>query len=99
MPPIENSKPPIFRLLIVDDHQLVRETLQNVLSNFNDSVSFITDSVANGTDALERVKKQDYDLILMDYQMPEMNGDKVTVELLKIRPDLKVLGLSLNDDE
>ena len=70
------------KILLVDDDRDMCESLSDVLtldSNYN--VSYTTDPLQ----ALEMVKKGDFDLIIIDYKMPQMNG----VELLKRIKELK----------
>lgn len=59
-----------MRLLIVDDEELIR----NLIKDYCVSEGFICDLAANGMEAVEFVKSQDYDLIIMDIMMPLMDG-------------------------
>jgi PAS domain S-box-containing protein len=62
------------RVLLVEDNELNRLVAQNSLKHFNCIVS----EAENGAEALELLKKQNYDVILMDIQMPEMDGIEAT---------------------
>jgi CheY-like chemotaxis protein len=64
-------------ILVVEDDI----TLRHVLILQLDKLSIRADSAANGIEALRRVHNFDYDLILMDIQMPEMNGLEATVAI------------------
>ena len=62
------------RVLIVDDQQINRDILHHVLSNLGAA----TDGAEDGAEALRFSKKKHYDLILMDVQMPKMDGLEAT---------------------
>lgn len=63
-----------LKTLIVDDELELRKSVVSVLKNTPLNVQFDIDEAGNGREALEKVKNQFYDLILMDVRMPEMNG-------------------------
>ena len=62
------------RLLIVEDNIVIREIIRELLSNSN----FIIDEATDGIGAIKKAKQQRYDLILMDIQMPQMDGLEAT---------------------
>ncbi len=76
------------RVLIVDDNQAAREVLENALQSFSLNVSIAT----NGSEGITMVESADadqpYDLVIMDWQMPEMNGIRAS-EIIKKHPKLK----------
>lgn len=84
-------------LLLVEDHTLVREGLKKVIETF----SFVhrIDTASHATEAIEKVRKNNYDLILMDISMPEMNGIEATEAILQLKPQQKILGLSMHAEE
>ena len=86
-----------LRIYIVDDHKLFREGLKLLLST-QDFVHHIYEA-SNGRDFIENLSFVDCDLVLMDIEMPEMNGIEATEQALRIRPDLKVIVLSMYGDE
>lgn len=86
-----------LRIYIVDDHKLFREGLKLLLS-IQDFVHHIYEA-SNGRDFIENLSFVDCDLVLMDIEMPEMNGIEATEQALRIRPDLKVIVLSMYGDE
>ncbi|MFO7890031.1 MAG: response regulator, partial [bacterium] len=57
-------------VLIVDDEKNIRLTLSQAI----DSIGMNADSAMNGEEALEKIKKEEYSLILLDLKMPGMNG-------------------------
>ncbi|MDX8339583.1 response regulator transcription factor [Draconibacterium sp. IB214405] len=85
-------------IIIVDDHKIFRDGLILLLSNF-DFVSVIGQA-ANGEEFLELIENVQPDIVLMDINMPKMNGIEATKQALKKYPDLKVIALtSFADDE
>lgn len=73
------------RILVVDDDQNMLQMLYSFLRD-----SYHVTMVSNGKDALESLKKQKPDLMLLDYLMPEMNG-KETLEIIRKDENLKDL--------
>lgn len=71
------------KILLVEDEPLLRETYQMILS----TQPYTCDFAENGKVALEKCKDNEYDLILLDIMMPQMNG----VEFLENVPDLESL--------
>ena len=86
-----------IKIFLVDDHNLFREGLKFLLSN-NDLISEIHEA-ENGKDLLENVLDVKPDIILMDIEMPVMNGIEATKETLKIYPETKVIALSMYGNE
>ena len=77
------------RILIVDDEEIIRLTVNDIL----ESLGYQTLTAINGREALEifKEKKDEIDLVLMDMIMPEMNGKECFFELIKIKPDVKIV--------
>ncbi len=86
-----------LRIYLVDDHKLFREGLKLLLST-QDFVHHIYEA-SNGKEFIENLSFVDCDVVLMDIEMPEMNGIDATREALHMRPNLKVIVLSMYGDE
>ena len=86
-----------LKLYIVDDHKLFREGLKLLLST-QDFVHHIYEA-SNGREFIENLSFVDCDVVLMDIEMPEMNGVEATEKALQMRPDLKIIVLSMYGDE
>ena len=71
-----------MRVLIVDDEPLARETLASVLATRNDIEAF--DSANDAVEALEKLRNENYDVLLLDISMPELSGIEL-VDCLKKR--------------
>ncbi|MEI3155686.1 MAG: response regulator transcription factor [Odoribacter sp.] len=86
-----------MKIYIVDDHKLFREGLKLLLST-QDFINHIYEA-SNGKEFVENLSFVDCDVVLMDIEMPEMNGIEATEAALRIKPDLKVIVLSMYGDE
>ena len=82
------------RLLLVDDHAMMREGLRTVLESYEDVE--IVGEASNGEDALALVEQLRPSLVVMDINMPGMNGIDATEQITKTYPDILVIGLSVN---
>lgn len=82
---------------LVDDHSLFREGLKFLLSTC-DFVGEIQDS-ENGKIFLEKIQNSKPDIVLMDIQMPEIDGITASQKALELYPDLKIIALSLYAEE
>ncbi len=79
-----------LRILVVEDEPLVREVLGVYLAEDNHSVT----TAENGREGLEKFRAGEFDLVMTDRSMPEMNGDTLAAEIKKLRPVQPVLLLT-----
>lgn len=85
-----------IKVFLVDDHHIVRSGLRSELSK-NANI-LILEEASNGKEALLKLESIVPDVILMDISMPEMNGIKAT-ELIKERmPNVKIIALTMHDN-
>lgn len=96
MSAIDTKRRPV-RILIVDDHSLLREGLKRILNMEEDFE--VVGECSDGTEVLESCTQVSPDVVLMDINMPGQNGVVTTEELKKNFPDIKVIILSIHDDE
>lgn len=85
------------KILIADDHPFIRDGIRQMLleqGGFRD-----IDEAATGTEALEMLAKKSYDLVIMDINMPGMNGIDATREIKMNYPHVKVLAISMFDEQ
>ena len=87
----------MIEILIVDDQQLVLEGIKNLIEET--SKIRVKDTAFNGNDALNLIKKNKYDVVLLDISMPEKSGLEVLKEIKTIKSDLPVLILSVFQEE
>jgi DNA-binding NarL/FixJ family response regulator len=86
-----------IQIIIADDHQLFRNGLKILLNSFPDFE--VTGDVSNGEEFLKVVNTIPADIVLMDINMPEMDGIEATRKGLKLCPDLKIIALSMYGEE
>jgi DNA-binding NarL/FixJ family response regulator len=85
------------RILLADDHAVVRRGLRLVLESEPDLE--VVAEVGDGAEAVERALEEDVDLAILDVTMPRMTGLHAAAELHRRRPELRVLILSMHDNE
>lgn len=83
-------------ILLVDDHSLVRNGIKMMLEK-NPEVAQITEA-CNGKDAVNLCNEKDYDMVFMDINMPELNGIDATEIILKMKPNTKIVCLSMHNE-
>ena len=81
------------KIIIVDDHFLFREGIKFLIEEEN--LGKIIAEAENGQEFLNMLEKQNPDLVLMDNEMPLMDGMEATRQALAMRPGLKILGLTM----
>src|ERR1700677_15388 len=84
-------------IVLVDDHKLVRDGIRTLLERGPDFR--VVGEADNGADAVQLCRKTNPELVLMDIGLPGMNGIEATTELLRHCPGVKVIILSMYDDE
>jgi DNA-binding NarL/FixJ family response regulator len=89
--------PLVTRILIADDHALVRSGLKKVLDAKADLE--VVAEAGDGAEAVEKALDGDVHLAILDVSMPRMTGIQAAAELHKRKPELKTLMLSMHDSE
>lgn len=87
----------MIRVLIADDHAIVREGLKQIVAQTTDIV--VVDEATNANEVTEKLRKQQFDLILLDISMPGRSGLDVLVEIKRDYPAIPVLILSLHTED
>ncbi|WP_425058521.1 Transcriptional regulatory protein DegU [Sporomusa carbonis] len=86
-----------IKLLIADDHALLRQGIKNVLSLEPDFL--VIGEAADGEETIKQVESLKPDIILLDVNMPRLNGLEVTRRLKAADANVKVIILTIHDDE
>jgi two-component system response regulator DegU len=86
-----------FQVLLVDDHKIMRDGIKAILRH-SDEFEVMGES-ESGAEAVQICKQKRPDVVLMDIGLPGLNGIETTVEILRHCPDMKVVILSMYDDE
>lgn len=85
-----------LRVLIADDHQIVRDGLRSLLEKESDLEVVAT--VEDGRTAVRLVAELQPDVVIMDISMPGLNGIEATRKITRDFPNIKVIALSMQDD-
>ena len=87
----------MLKILIADDHAIVREGIKQILAEIPDQVT--TDEAINGQEVLQKVWNNNYDMVLLDISMPGRSGLDILKQLKSEAPALKILILSMHPEE
>ena len=87
----------MIKILIADDQQLICDSLKIVIDTQEDF--HVIDTVSNGREVLDSIKRRKPDVILMDVRMPCMDGTVCTKYVKQTYPDIKVIILTTFDDD
>lgn len=86
-----------IKILLVDDHEIVRDGLKSVISS--ETGLKVIGEASNGDEAIEKCSELEPDLIIMDINMPEKNGIQAATEIKKLNPNIRILALTMSDNE
>ena len=84
-----------IRIIIVDDHQMIRETWKMILQR--DERLNIIGECGSGAEAIDMAALLLPDVILMDINMSPINGFEATKKIVTLHPTIKVIGISINN--
>ena len=94
--PTDGVSPELLRVMLVDDHDLFRTGLRNLLEE--QGVHIVADA-PDGNLALQLVRELAPDVVVMDLNMPGMNGIEATREITRLAPLTRVLVLTISDQD
>ncbi len=86
-----------IKVLLVDDHTIVRQGIKALLDTQEDIE--VIGEAEDGREAIEKAKQMVPDVIVIDVTMPNLNGIEATHQIKKINPEIKVLVLTVHDNE
>lgn len=84
-------------IIIVDDHLIFRQGLKSLITSEN--IASVIGEASNGKEFLQLLSNLRPDLVLMDIDMPHMNGMEATQKALEMIPDLKIIAFTMFGDE
>lgn len=102
MPPDEPSQSTesrrtiIIEVLLVDDHQMIRQAIKSVLDGYPDIR--VSGEAGNGEEGIDMARLLRPDVVVMDINMPKMNGIAATRIIKRHNPRVAIIGLSVNGD-
>jgi DNA-binding NarL/FixJ family response regulator len=86
-----------IHIVIVDDHRMFRDGLKFILNEMQNTE--VIGEASNGIELLDILRVVEPDIVILDINMPVMNGIEASKEALKMYPDLKILVLSMFGDD
>ena len=92
-----SNKPTTIRVLIADDHAIVREGLKQILADTKDII--VAGEAKNGLEALKLARNDDCQVMLLDISMPDRSGIEILKQIKKDMPQLAVLMLSMHRED
>jgi DNA-binding NarL/FixJ family response regulator len=84
-----------IRVLVADDNALIRRSITTILES--DAEIEVCAEAANGVEAIEKAQEVDFDVAIMDFRMPVMNGLETTRKIKELRPSLPVLVIAFDN--
>ncbi len=87
----------MMKILVADDHPVVREGLKQILLGMPDTI--VLDEAGSSQEVLDKVWKNDYDVILLDISLPDRSGLETLRELKRAKHDLRVLVITVHPEE
>lgn len=84
------------KILIIEDEASIRRVLSKILAEENDQ--YIVSEAADGEEGLEKIKNDDFDLVICDIKMPKKDGEEVLHEAKKIKPETPFIMISGHGD-
>lgn len=87
----------MIKILIVDDHFLIREGFKNIISNEMDMS--IAGEAENAAEALKLIRETEFDVLALDISMPDRTGLDLLKDIQKLKPDAKILILSMHPED
>lgn len=87
----------MISVLLVDDHELVRTGVRRLLDDV-DGINVVSEA-SSGEEAIQMVRQETPDVVLMDVNMPGIGGLEATRKLMKIEPNLKVIVVTIHVEE
>jgi len=86
-----------IKIILADDHKIILEGLRSLIDNDKD-MEVVAEAV-NGRQAVNLAKKHTPDVVIMDINMPDLNGIEATKQITSKRTDIKVIALSMQSDK
>ncbi|HOI32996.1 MAG: response regulator transcription factor [Bacteroidales bacterium] len=84
---------PVIRIIIVDDHEIFRGGLRMVINKLG--YARVVGEAGDGLEFLKLIEDVETDLVLMDIEMPNMNGIEATKAAMERKPELKIIALTM----
>ncbi|KUK14596.1 MAG: response regulator transcription factor [Synergistetes bacterium] len=87
----------MIRVMLVDDHLILRDGLRRLFETEED-IEVVADA-STGEEAIRLVRERDVDVVVMDISMPGLGGMRAIRKMREIKPEIKIVVLTMHDDE
>jgi two-component system, NarL family, invasion response regulator UvrY len=87
----------MIRVLIADDHPIVRKGLKTILKDVPDIK--VEDEAGDGLEVMEKIRNAEFDVLVLDLSMPKLDGIEAIKRIKAEKPDMAILVLSMNSEE
>lgn len=87
----------MIRVLIADDHPVVRKGLKTILKDATDIK--VEGEAGDGLEVMDKIREEDYDVVVMDITMPKLDGIETIARIKAEKPETAILVLSMNPEE
>jgi DNA-binding NarL/FixJ family response regulator len=89
----------MIKVIITDDHPIVRKGLRQILEDDRDERFSLISEAGDGTELLQKLEKEDFDIVLLDISLPGRSGLEILSEIRKKKPKVHLLVLSIYPEE
>ena len=85
-------------ILIVDDHKMIRDGISVMLTSLKKNYQFNVTEAESGEEAIKIMSRKDFDVVIIDYRLPGINGAQTVECIMRYKPQTKFLALSNYDE-
>jgi DNA-binding NarL/FixJ family response regulator len=96
-PALKHTLPAVIKIAVVDDQLLFRAGIVSLLKDFEEFDVVV--QASHGKELLEKLKRHTPHVVLLDIEMPEMNGVETVIALRQTHPKIKIIILTMHNDE
>jgi DNA-binding NarL/FixJ family response regulator len=88
----------VLNILIVDDHKMIRDGISVMLTSLKKDYQFNVTEAESGEEAIKIISRKDFDVVIIDYRLPGINGAQTVEYIMRYKPETKFLALSNYDE-
>ena len=89
----------LLKVLLVDDEATDRIPVERILRTCSSPAEFVVESVVRLSEAVKNLTEKQYDVVLLDLELPDSSGIEILQQVIKVAPDIPVVVLTEQDDE
>ncbi len=93
-----NTEKKQLRVLVIDDHKVARDGLKMMLLSLRKHYDIIVAEAETGEEGLRKINQYDYNMVLVDYELPGISGAETVVRIRRFKPEIIVLAISHNEE-